>query len=173
LPAKNIARTAAAGSEEMKILQFLLVLFWITILPAAYAQQKGVAEGRLINGTNPTIVASGIELEVIELGGGMSIIRTLFTDSSGKFRIEGLPENQQLMIRANYKGTNYHAQLSFNSQGKAYVELEVFEPTASMREISVEGVQMAFQITGDQLKSLETITFNNKTKPDFQTSRDS
>jgi hypothetical protein len=165
LPAKNIARTAAAGSEEMKILQFLLVLFWITILPAAYAQQKGVAEGRLINGTNPTIVASGIELEVIELGGGMSIIRTLFTDSSGKFRIEGLPENQQLMIRANYKGTNYHAQLSFNSQGKAYVELEVFEPTASMREISVEGVQMAFQITGDQLKSLETITFNNKTKP--------
>jgi hypothetical protein len=149
----------------MKILRFPILLFWLTFLPAAYPQQKGVVEGRLIDRTDPSIVPRGVELEVIELGAGMSIIRVDKTDSSGRFRIEGLPENQRLMIRADYKGANYHSQFSFNDAGKATVEIEVYEPTTSMKEIKVEGIQMAFQAQGDQLKSLETVTFNNQTNP--------
>ncbi len=149
----------------MRTLQLFPVLFWLMILPAAFPQQKGVAEGRLINGTDASIVARGVELEIIELGSGMSIIKTAVTDSSGKFRIEGLRENRQMMIRANYKGANYHNQLKFDASGKGSVEIEVFEPTLSMKDIQAEGIQMAFQMAGDQLKSLVTVTFNNKTKP--------
>jgi hypothetical protein len=149
----------------MKILRFPLVLFWFIFLPAAYAQQKGVVEGRLIDRTNPSIIPGGVELEVIELSAGMSIIRVDKTDSLGRFRIEGLPEDRRLMIRADYKGANYHSQITFDDAGKAAVEIDVYEPTTSMKGIQVQGIQMVFQAEGDQLKSLETITFNNKTLP--------
>jgi hypothetical protein len=149
----------------MKMLRYPLVLFWLMILPAAYPQAKGVAEGRLVNGTNPSIVARGVELDIIGLGSGMSIIRTATTDSTGHFRIEGLPENQELLVRANYKGANYHGQINIQSAGKASIEIEVFEPTDSLKDILVEGAQIAFQMVGAQLKAVESITFNNKTKP--------
>jgi hypothetical protein len=149
----------------MKLLRFSLALIWFSILPAAYPQAKGVIEGSLMNGTNPSISAQGIELEVRELGGGMNIIRTATADSSGYFRIEGLPENQELLIRANYKGANYHSPINIPLAGKASVKIEVFEPTDSMKDIQVEGTQMAFQMAGDHLKAVETIQFNNKSKP--------
>ncbi len=135
------------------------------MLPAAYPQQKGIVEGRLINRTDPSIVARGVELEAIELGAGMSIIKTATTDSSGRFRFEGLPQDQRLMIRANYKGSNYYSMLTMDATGKASADIEVYEPTTSMKDIRVERAQMAFQLAGDQLKSLETLTFNNQTKP--------
>jgi hypothetical protein len=147
--------------KKIPITTFLLCLL---LLPAAYPQQKGIAEGRLINLTDPSIIPRNVDLEVIELGGGMSIIKSATSDASGKFRIEGLPTDQRLMIRANYKGANYHSQMAF-ADGKAKVELGVYESTTSMKDIQIESVSIAFQVIGDQLKSLETVTFNNKTKP--------
>jgi hypothetical protein len=88
------------------------------MLPVAHAQKQGVAEGRLINRTNASIIAGGADLEVLELGSGMSIIKTATTDAAGKFRIAGLPESQKLMLRATYKGANYHGTLNFNTEGK-------------------------------------------------------
>ena len=135
------------------------------MLPSAFPQNRGVVEGSLINRTNPSIIARGVELELIELSGGMSIIKTSTTDAAGKFRMEGLPESQQLMIRATYQGANYHSQLSFDSAGKAHVEMEIFETTTSMKDIRIEGSQMAFQLVGDHLQAVETIIFNNRTNP--------
>ena len=135
------------------------------MLPSAFPQNRGVVEGSLINRTNPSIIARGVELELIELSGGMSIIKTSTTDASGKFRMEGLPESQQLMVRATYQGTNYHSQLSLDAAGRAHVELEIFETTTSMKDVRVEGSQMAFQLVGDRLQAVETIIFNNRTNP--------
>lgn len=148
----------------MKKFGISIFLLWLSILPAAFSQQSGIAEGRLINRTNPSIVAGKVDLEVIELGGGMSIIKSAIADSSGKFRIEGLPLDQRLMIRAIYKGVNYHAPLTF-SAGIANVELGIYEPTASMKDIVVEGIEIVFRAAGDSLESVETITFNNTTNP--------
>jgi hypothetical protein len=149
----------------MKILRFSLILIGLIIPLSVYPQTKGVVEGRLVNGTNPSIMARSVELDVIGLGSGMSIIRTATTDSSGHFRIEGLPENQELLIRANYLGANYHSPINISSTGKASLEIEIFEPTDSMKDIQVEGAQIAFQMVGDQLKAVATLQFNNKTKP--------
>jgi hypothetical protein len=149
----------------MKILKFPLILFWLAVMPAAYAQAKGVVEGRLINRTDSSIVARGVDLEVMGLGGSMSTIRTAITDPAGRFRIEGLPENLELVIRANYKGANYHGQVRFNPAGEAFVEIEVYESTDSMKDIQVEGAQLVFEMAGDQLKAVQTVIFNNKTNP--------
>lgn len=141
-----------------------IIVLWLAILPFAFAQLQGVVEGRLNNLTDPSIVPRNVELDVIELGGGMDIIKTVATDASGKFKIDGLPEGQRLMIRANYKGANYHAQATFTA-GRAHVEIGIYEPTTSMKGIEIESDAMAFQVIGDQLKLLETVTINNKTKP--------
>jgi hypothetical protein len=149
----------------MKMKKLSLILFWLALLPAGFTQQKGIVEGRLVNRTDPTIIARSVELDIVELGSGMNIIKTTTTDNAGKFRIEGLPATGRLMIRAVYKDVNYHSQFSMDASGKANVEIEVFEPTASMEAIKVESAGMAFQMVGDQLQSLETITFRNLTKP--------
>jgi hypothetical protein len=148
----------------MKKIPIVILLVCLTSLPAAFAQQNGIAEGRLVNLTDESIIPRNVELEIIELGGGMNVIKSATTDSSGKFRIAGLPEGERLMIRADYKGANYYAQMAFKN-GKADVELGVYEPTTSMKDIVVEEVTIAFQMIGDQLKSLETVILDNRTKP--------
>jgi hypothetical protein len=156
-PVKTFAATLLRG--------IALILAWLVILPAAFPQQNGIVEGRLVNRTNPSLSPRGVELEVIGLRGGMSILKSAETDDAGRFRIGGLPGNEPLMVRANYQGVNYHRQLSFDSSGKANVEIEVFESTASMKEVQAEPVRMAFQLAGDRLKSVEALSINNKTKP--------
>ncbi len=151
---------------KAKRLAIFLILISMMVLPVSgYSQQKGVVEGRLANRTDSAIIARGVPLEIVGLSGGMSILQSATTDSSGKFRIEGLPVGEPLMIRTNYKGANYHAQLHFNDAGKASVELEVYEPTSSMAGIHVDGIQIAFEAIGSRLISVETISFNNKTNP--------
>jgi hypothetical protein len=148
----------------MKKIPLTILLVCFLSLPAAYPQQNGIAEGRIVNLTDPSIVPRNVELEIIELGGGMNVIRSATTDASGRFRIDGLPEEQRLMLRADYKGANYYSQMAFTN-GKADVELGVYETTTSMKDIVVEDVTIAFQVIGDQLKSLETVTIDNRTKP--------
>ncbi|MBN2317686.1 MAG: carboxypeptidase regulatory-like domain-containing protein [Acidobacteria bacterium] len=131
----------------------------------ALAQQTGVVEGRIVNGTDPAIVAGNVPVEVVALSGGMSIIRAAETNSGGEFRIEGLPVDQMLIVRAVYKEANYHTQIIFDDSGRANVEIKVFEATTSMKDIRVEEYQMVFQATGNHLQSLDTAVINNETKP--------
>jgi hypothetical protein len=148
-----------------KQIRLHMILLLFLVLPAAYAQQKGVAEGRVVNGTDPSIIVRSVELDIVELDAGMRIVKTTTTDSSGKFRVDGLPESGQLMIRVSYKDVNYHRQFSPGANGRSTVELEVYEPTTSMKDIGAEENRMAFQMVGDQVRSLESVAFNNKTKP--------
>jgi hypothetical protein len=142
-----------------------MILLLFLVLPAAYAQQKGVAEGRVVNGTDPSIIVRSVELDVVELDAGMRIVKTTTTDSSGRFRVDGLPESGQLMIRVSYKDVNYHHMFTPGANGRSTVEIEVYEPTTSMKDIDTGGSRMAFQLVGDQVRSLESVTLNNKTKP--------
>jgi hypothetical protein len=146
-----------------KISVLFLTLTLVSL--SAYSQQKGITDGRLINRTHPALAPQGATVDVVGMSGGMSILKSATTDSSGKFRVEGLPTDEPLMIRAVYMGVNYHAKLSFNAAGSAHVEMEVYESTNSMAGIQADGIQMTFQATGSQLASVETISFNNKTNP--------
>jgi hypothetical protein len=141
------------------------VLAGFALLPLAHSQGRGVVEGRLVNGTDASKIPANVEIDVVGLGGGMSVLKSTVSDASGNFRIEGLPTDSPLMIRANYASVNYHGRISFDSSGKAKVQVEIFEPTTSMKGVTLEGIRMAFQLTGDHLRSLESHTFRNETKP--------
>lgn len=142
-----------------------LILLSLALPPFLNAQAKGVVEGRLINRTDPSMKARGVQVEAVAMGAGMRVIQASTTDTSGRFRLEGLPEKQRLVIRADYKTVYYYGMASPDAGGAAYVEIEVYETTDSMKDIRIEGSRIAFQMTGDRLKSLESVSIRNETKP--------
>ncbi len=134
-------------------------------VPWSNAQGNGVVEGKLINGTDPSIVARGVDLDIVGLGGGMRILKSVTTDLAGKFRAEGLPTDIPVLIRANYKSVNYNERVNFDAAGKAAVAITVYETTTSMAGIRTQDVRLGIQLNGDQLGVLENWSFNNGSKP--------
>ncbi len=86
----------------------LYTLAILALIPAVHAQGNGAVDGRLVNGTDPKIVAANVDLDVVGLGGGMRILKSLTTDAAGRFQVDGLPTDSPVLIRANYKSVNYN-----------------------------------------------------------------
>lgn len=126
----------------------------------------GVIEGKLVNGTDPKIKPKGAEIDVIQLGGGgLNALKSAVTDGEGRFRIEGLPTSDPLLVRANYLAVNYNGRPTFDASGRAALEITVYETTAKFDGIKVEDVRLGFQIDGEHLRALESTTFVNETRP--------
>lgn len=142
-----------------------LLIAVASFVSLAHAQGTGVVDGRLINGTDPRIIPARAQLDVIGLGGGMSVLKSAVTDAAGKFRIDGLPANGPMLIRAGYKEVDYYRPVSLDASGAAHMEIEVYEPTSSTQGIRLGSVQIAFKLSGDSLLSRESYTFFNETKP--------
>jgi hypothetical protein len=162
---------ANLGSQHgvpFRCLLVLLAVFAAPSLPSCFmlhAQGGGVIEGKLVNGTDPGVACADAQLEVVGLATGMNALKSARSDATGRFRIDGLPTDQPLMVRTEYKSVSYHARVAFDSGGKASVAIEVFEPASSADGITVEEIRMAFQLSGDQLRSLELYSLHNSTKP--------
>jgi len=122
-------------------------------------------EGSLVNGTDRSIVPSAVELEVLGVGAGMSIIKTAVTDDRGRFRIDGLSTDSPILIRVNYKSVSYISQVQFDPAVRARMEMVVYEPTTSMAGIRLQSLRMAFQLRGDHLDSIEEYSIDNQSKP--------
>ncbi len=131
----------------------------------AHAQGRGIIEGKVVNGTDPSIVCSNVEVEVLSPMGGMDTLKLQETDASGNFLIDGLPTDGMLMVRAEYKSATYRAIVNFDADGKARATIEVFEPTSSMKGVSVDAARLAFQMSGETLRSLESYSFSNAARP--------
>ena len=87
----------------------LLFVAVALLAPLALSQGQAIVEGRLVNGTNAASVPAGIQVDVISLGGGMRVMKSVSTDASGRFRIDGLSAGEPLLLRAEYKSVNYYA----------------------------------------------------------------
>ncbi|NWG14643.1 MAG: hypothetical protein HXY20_14035 [Acidobacteria bacterium] len=131
----------------------------------AHAQGRGIVEGKVVNGTDPSISCSSLEVEVVRPMGGMDTLKAEKTDAAGRFRIDGLPTDSMLMVRLNYRSVTYRAMVNFDGEGRARANIEVYETTASTKGISVEGLQLAFQLSGGRLRSIESHSINNATRP--------
>jgi hypothetical protein len=143
----------------------LAICFLFAAYAMAAAPSQGIVEGRLINGTDSSLVPADVDLDVISLNNGMCIIKSGKSGSEGKFRFDGVPTDAEIMIRANYKSAGYLAHATFDNSAKASVEIKVYETTKSMDDIRVQAIRIAVQSTGDRLQAIETISFDNRTKP--------
>ena len=143
---------------------FLCVAVVLSV-PLARSQGQGVVDGRIVNGTRPASAPTGVQVDVVQPMGGMSVLKSQTVPASGKFHFDGLPTDGPLLIRAEYKTVNYYSPVTFDAAGKAEMEIQVFEPTASAQGIRLESLRIAFQFSSDGLRSLESFSFNNQSKP--------
>ena len=76
------------------------------------------------------------------------------------------------MIRVSYKDVNYHRQFSLGPGGRSTVEIEVYEPTTSMKDIEVGETRMAFQMSRRpaDIPGIRHVRQQNKTSPNIHES---
>ena len=134
----------------------------LAILAFAHADPAATVHGTVNNGTTGK-PGAGVEVVLIQLKGGMQPVANTKADSSGNFTFDN-PNigGQPMLIRAVYKGVNFHQALP---PGKDSVSVEVFEPTGDAKTISVPSHVVIFQPNGSSLIVGEEYGVKNDAKP--------
>jgi hypothetical protein len=134
----------------------------LAILTCAQADPAATVHGTVNNGTTGK-PGAGVEVVLIQLQGGMQPVANTKTDASGNFTFDN-PNigGQPMLIRAVYKGVNFHQPLP---PGKDSISVEVFEPTGDAKTISVPSHVIIFQPNGASLIVGEEYGVKNDSKP--------
>jgi hypothetical protein len=138
-----------------------IVALTLSIVPFLGAE-AGTVHGVVKNGTSGQ-VASGIEVILIQLQGGMQPVANSKTDSQGKFAFENPSLGAQpMLVRAIFHGVNFHQPVP---PGKSEIEVEVFEPTQDAKTIAVPSHIVIVQPNGANLIVGEEYSVQNNSKP--------
>jgi hypothetical protein len=139
-----------------------LLVAALALLSLAQVSQAGTVHGTVNNGTTGK-PASGVEVVLIQLQGGMQPVANTKTDSLGQFKFDhpGIGV-QPMLVRAVYKGVNFHQPLP---PGKDTLSVDVFEPSGEAKIISVPSHVVIFQPNGVKLLVGEEYGVKNDSKP--------
>jgi hypothetical protein len=130
----------------------------LAALPAA----AGTVSGIVRNATSSK-PATGVEVILMQLQGGMQPVADTKSDAQGRFRFDHPAIGQQpMLLRAIFRGVNYHQPLA---PGRDTVDVEVFEPTKNPSAIEVTTHAVVVQPNGAVLLVGEEYTIENRTSP--------
>ncbi|HEX3376125.1 MAG TPA: carboxypeptidase-like regulatory domain-containing protein, partial [Candidatus Acidoferrales bacterium] len=136
----NLSQT----SIRLRLLPVLALL-----LLASTAAHAGTVSGTIHNGTNGNKPAAGVDVLLIQLQGGMSVVASTKTDATGHYQIDNPGIGQgPMLIRAVYRGVFFHQPLT---PGTATVDVTVYEPTTNPGAIQIPLRLLEFQPNGDKL----------------------
>ncbi|HEX4643287.1 MAG TPA: hypothetical protein VH161_07460, partial [Candidatus Acidoferrales bacterium] len=125
--------------------------------------QAGTVTGVIHNGTNGNKPAAGVDVLLIQLQGGMSVVGNTKTDAAGHYQIDNPAIGQgPMLIRAVYRGVFFHQPLT---PGTATVDVTVYEPTTNPGAIQVPLRLLVFQPNGDKLMVGEEYSIQNNSNP--------
>ena len=140
-------------------------LFYIVALALALsaAARAGTVSGIVHNGTNSNKTAPGVDVLLIQLQGGMSVVASTKTDADGRYHFDhpGIGQGPML-IRAVYRGVFFHQPLT---PGTSTVDVTIYEPTTNPGAIQVPLRLLVFQPNGDKLMVGEEYSIQNNTNP--------
>jgi hypothetical protein len=133
------------------------------LLLASAAAQAGTVTGVVHNGTNGNKAAAGVDVLLIQLQGGMSIVANTKTDSDGRYHFDhpGIGQGPML-IRAVYRGVFFHQPLT---PGTSTVDVTIYEPTTNPAAIEVPLRLLVFQPNNDKLMVGEEYSIQNNSNP--------
>jgi hypothetical protein len=133
------------------------------LLLVSAAAQAGTVTGVVHNGTNGNKAAAGVDVLLIQLHGGMSIVANTKTDSDGRYHFDhpGIGQGPML-IRAVYRGVFFHQPLT---PGTATVDVTIYEPTTNPAAIEVPLRLLVFQPNNDKLMVGEEYSIQNNSNP--------
>jgi len=133
------------------------------LLLASVAAQAGTVSGIVHNGTNSNKAAAGVDVLLIQLQGGMSVVASTKTDADGRFHFDNPGIGQgPMLIRAVYRGVFFHQPLT---PGTSNVDVTVYEPTTNPAAIQVPLRLLVFQPNGDKLMVGEEYSIQNNSNP--------
>jgi carboxypeptidase family protein len=135
-----------------------------TLLPCLFACvcSAGTVTGTVTNGTTGKPV-SGVDVILIALQGTMQPVAQTKTDSNGHYQLDNPAlGNGPMLIRAIYRGVNYHEPAP---PGKTTVDIQVFEPTEKPSAFAVTARAIVLEPSDSGLVIDEEYLISNKTQP--------
>jgi hypothetical protein len=133
------------------------------LLLASAAAQAGTVSGVVHNGTNNNKIAPGVDVLLIQLQGGMSVVANTKTDSAGHYSFDNPGIGQgPMLIRAVYRGVFFHQPLT---PGTSTVDVTIYEPTTNPGAIQVPLRLLVFQPNADKLMVGEEYSITNNSNP--------
>ncbi len=139
---------------------FSIAAFLLLVAAVAHA---GTVTGVVHNGTNGNKAAAGVDVLLIQLQGGMSVVANTKTDSDGRYHFDNPGIGQgPMLIRAVYRGVFFHQPLT---PGTSTVDVTVYEPTTNPAAIEVPLRLLVFQPNGDKLMVGEEYSIQNNSNP--------
>ena len=141
-----------------------LRLLLLSALPCLLASVSfaGTVTGTVTNGTTGK-PAAGVDVILIQLQSTMQPVAQTRTDASGHYQLENPAlGNGPMLIRAVYRGVNYHEPAT---PGKTTVDIEVFEPTEKASAFTVTARAIILDPSGSDLVVDEEYLISNKTQP--------
>ncbi len=151
--------------KKMSFFYGIMILLFCFQNPVI-AQEKGVLEGEIINGTTGgTGKADKITLFVLSMG--MKNIKTI-ENIEGKFRIDDIDTdlNMSYLLQVVYKDVTYSSSFKFNEKGEASINITVFDKTDSREKISVLFQHMIIKLVNDELIIDKLFEIINNKKPE-------
>lgn len=149
---------------------FLLPCFLVSCaFLFAFVASAGTVSGTIRNGTDGQ-PASGVQVILIQLQGGMQPVANTKTDASGHYQFDYPVLGQQpMLIRAVYRGVFYHQPVP---PGTNTADVEVFDSTSRPSAITL-GVRAIFiQPSSSSISVGEEYSVENKTQPPVAFYRD-
>jgi hypothetical protein len=145
-----------------RVLTSLAAAALLAVFLFAGTTEAGTVHGTVNNGTTGK-PGAGVEVILIQLQGGMQPIANTKSDSAGQFTFDNPNIGAQpMLIRAVYKGVNFHQPLP---PGKNNLSVDIFEPTGDAKTISVPSHVVIFQPNGATLIVGEEYGVKNDSKP--------
>jgi len=139
------------------------ITFALLLFLAAATARAGTVTGTIHNGTDNNKPASGVDVLLIQLQGGMQVVASTKTDAQGAYHFDnpaiGLGP---MLIRAVYRGVFFHQPLT---PGTSSVDVTVFEPTTNSKAIQIPLRLLVFQPNGDKLMVGEEFSITNNSNP--------
>jgi hypothetical protein len=148
----------STNSIQLRLLPALALLLLVSA-----AAQAGTVSGVIHNGTNGNKPAAGVDVLLIQLQGGMSVVGNTKSDAQGHYQIDNPAIGQgPMLIRAVYRGVFFHQPLT---PGTSTVDVTVYEPTTNPSAIQVPLRLLVFQPNGDKLMVGEEYSIQNNSNP--------
>jgi hypothetical protein len=136
----------------------LILAVTFAVHPASAATYSGTVK----NGTTNK-VAAGVDVVLLSLEGSMETVASTKTDAQGHFKLTYSPAGQMpLLVRAIYKGMNFHAMLP---PGTTSADVEIYEPSPDTKTIQIPSRLIVFQPNGATLLVGEEYVIHNDSQP--------
>lgn len=155
-------------NRKVRAISFFLafILAAVILAPVVFA---GTVSGTVHDGTNNR-PASGVQVILIQLQGGMEPVANTKTDASGHYQFDYPMLGQQpMLIRVVYHGVFFHQPVP---PGTTTADVEVFDPTTNLSAVSVSVRAIFIQPSTSSISVGEEYTIDNKTQPPLALYRD-